>query len=288
MGDIGRGLVGAREQQLERHHARQRSSGRTGRRRLAVTPLARAGGGGGSKKSLTPIRRLRSASVCDRALKCVDCYPEFGESARRLYRLPVTRYGSATVIRTHRLIIRAWRVDEVDRFLDIYRRPEVVRWFPGEPVVNRQEAVQRIERNLSQLAADPRFGRWAVVDRSRGIPAGTVILQPLPDGDGEVEIGWHLHPDSWGRGFASEAARAVLERAFADGLSELWAVTDFDNRRSAAVCRRIGMRLLGVTHRWYHEPSLMFWAGCRPDQGPSVAPDGPPPSSEPVDSERRG
>lgn len=182
------------------------------------------------------------------------------------------------MIETDRLSVRPWRVEEVDRFVDIYRRPEVVRWFPDAPRLEHQEALERIERNLARLDQDPRFGRWAIVERARQLPVGTVILAPLPDGDGEVEIGWHLHPDSWGRGFASEAAAAVLDRGFADGLSEVWAVTDPANERSQAVCRRIGMRLLGVTHRWYHELSLMFWTGSTPDQQPSISPDGPAPA----------
>ena len=130
-----------------------------------------------------------------------------------------------------------------------------------------------IERNLAPGHAGSRLGSGAVVDRRSGVPAGSVILQELPDGDGEVEIGWQLHPDHWGRGFASEAAGAVLRRSLADGLPELWAVTYLDNHRSAAVCRRIGMRLLGVTSRWYHEPHLMFWAGSTPDREPSLGPD---------------
>jgi hypothetical protein len=40
-----------------------------------------------------------------------------------------------------------------------------------------------------------------------------------------------------------------------------------------AVCRRIGMRHLGITSRWYHEPSQMFWVGARDGQRPSLAPD---------------
>jgi RimJ/RimL family protein N-acetyltransferase len=100
-------------------------------------------------------------------------------------------------------------------------------------------------------------------------------LQPLPNGDGEIEIGWHLHPDRWGKGLASEAAAATLDRAFGDGLEEVWAVTMLDNHRSARVCDRIGMQLLGITHRWYPEPSMMFWAGARPSQKPSIAPDEP-------------
>jgi RimJ/RimL family protein N-acetyltransferase len=86
------------------------------------------------------------------------------------------------------------------------------------------------------------------------------------------------HPDSWGKGFSSEAARAVLQRGFADGLPEVWAVMYMKNRRSAAVCRRIGMQLLGITRLWYHEPSLMFWTGSRPGQEPSLGPDQPAPA----------
>jgi RimJ/RimL family protein N-acetyltransferase len=187
----------------------------------------------------------------------------------------VERGDGAAVITTDRLVVRPWRLDETDRLFDIYRRPEVVRWIGAEPMQDRREAVAMIERMLTRLEADPRFGSWAVVARSNGIPVGGVSLKPLPEGEGEIEIAWQLHPDSWGRDFASEAARAVLERGFADGLSEVWAVTYLDNHRSAAVCRRIGMQLLGVTHRWYHRPLRMFWTGSEPGQEPSLRPDQP-------------
>jgi RimJ/RimL family protein N-acetyltransferase len=179
------------------------------------------------------------------------------------------------VAETPRIVIRPWRIEESPRLFDILRRTEVVRWLGTlDPMTDPRQARERIKRWTAEYAADPRFGRWAAVERSLGIPAGTVLLKPLPDGDGEVEIGWHFHPDSWGKGLATEAASAVLARGRRDGLDEIWAVTHLDNERSAAVCRRIGMRLLGVTHRWYHEPSLMFWAAGRADR-PSLAPDEP-------------
>jgi RimJ/RimL family protein N-acetyltransferase len=65
----------------------------------------------------------------------------------------------------------------------------------------------------------------------------------------------------------------MLARGLAQGAQEVWAVTDLDNRASIGVCRRIGMRLLGIPHRWYHEPSTMFWLGARGDQVPSLEPD---------------
>jgi RimJ/RimL family protein N-acetyltransferase len=181
------------------------------------------------------------------------------------------------VIETERLLIRPWAPEELDRYFEIYRDPEVARWLSGPPVRDRKLALERMQRRLAQLAADPRFGSWAVVVRDTGEPAGTVLLKPLPDGEGEIEIGWHLHPDSWGRGYASEAAAALLASGFADGLEEIWAVVDPANDRSLAVCRRIGLRLLGITDRWYHEPSLLFWAGAREGQVPSLAADRPAP-----------
>jgi RimJ/RimL family protein N-acetyltransferase len=188
---------------------------------------------------------------------------------------------SAGMIGTERLLIRPWSLDEVDRLFDLYRRREVTRWFAPAPMRDRAEAVERIERNLAGLAADPRFGSWAVVERDSGVPAGTVVLKRLPKGDGEIEIGWHLHPDRWGRGYASEAARALLARGFADGLQEVWAVTDPANHRSMAVCRRIGLRLLGITSRWYGEPSMMFWAGSDSRRVPSLSADEPLPAPRP-------
>lgn len=176
----------------------------------------------------------------------------------RLILLTIVDVGASGVIaETDRLILRPWRLDEADRFFDMHRRMEVAQWIGGRPMADASEAAPLIQRMLDRLAADPRFGAWAVVERATGIPAGTVLLKPLPDGAGEIEIGWHFHPDSWGRGLATEAARALLARGFALGLAEIWAVTDPLNQRSVRVCEKLGMRLLGTTHRWYHELSLI-------------------------------
>jgi RimJ/RimL family protein N-acetyltransferase len=179
------------------------------------------------------------------------------------------------IAQTQRLVLRPWRVQEADRFFDMHRRMEVARWISGRPMRDRREAVALIERTRARLAADPRYGSWAIVVRASGVLAGSILLKPLPDGEGEIEIGWHLHPDCWGQGYAREGAAAVLRHGFATGLREVWAVTDPDNARSIAVCRAIGLRALGVTHRWYHEPSVMWWLGADAGAVPSIAPDRP-------------
>ncbi|MGY1605326.1 GNAT family N-acetyltransferase [Geodermatophilus sp. SYSU D00815] len=153
------------------------------------------------------------------------------------------------LLRTERLRLRAWTTstEDVARLTDLYGREEVTRWIGGTPRVPPAELP---ERWAAVHAQDGRFGCWAV-ERPDGVVAGTVLLKPLPNGVGEVEVGWHLHPDSWGRGYATEAARAVVERGFEAGLPEVYAVVRPGNERSIAVCRRLGMAPLGRMRRWY-------------------------------------
>jgi RimJ/RimL family protein N-acetyltransferase len=111
--------------------------------------------------------------------------------------------------------------------------------------------VELVARWRAVAEAGGRFGVWALELAGIGTVAGTVLLKPLPGGVGEVEVGWHLHPDSWGRGYATEAARAVITRGFEAGLPEVYAVVRPGNAASVAVCTRLGMTPLGRMRRWY-------------------------------------
>lgn len=159
------------------------------------------------------------------------------------------------VFETQRLVVRPWTHDEaeLDRLFDTYSRWEVARWLGATPKVleSRAQAPGVVDRWHARSQPDERYGVWAVQVRETGVIAGTVLLVPLPNGDGEIEVGWHFHPDSWGHGYATEAARGAVERAFAAGLEEVYAVVRPDNERSLAVCRRLGMQRIGRTDRWY-------------------------------------
>jgi RimJ/RimL family protein N-acetyltransferase len=161
------------------------------------------------------------------------------------------------LLRTERLRLRAWTTSpqDVARLADLYGRDEVTRWIGGPPTVPPAELPARW---AAVHAQDERFGCWAIelagAEGRAGRPAvvaGTVLFKPLPNGVGEVEVGWHLHPDSWGHGYATEAARAVIERGFSAGLPEVYAVVRPGNEPSIAVCRRLGMDHLGRMRRWY-------------------------------------
>ncbi|MGK5113279.1 GNAT family N-acetyltransferase [Geodermatophilus sp. CPCC 205506] len=151
---------------------------------------------------------------------------------------------------TARLRLRPWstRRDDLARLLDLYGRDEVTRWLGGRPSVT---PVELVARWAAVSASGARAGVWAVEVSGTGVVAGTVLLKPLPGGVGEVEVGWHLHPDCWGHGYATEAARAVIDRGFAAGLPEVYAVVRPGNVPSLAVCRRLAMEPLGRMRRWY-------------------------------------
>ena len=171
-------------------------------------------------------------------------------------------------------MIRVWTEDEADlaRCFDMYSRAEVVRWLgaPGLPLTEPGQAVQAIRRWHARHAGHGgRYGTWAIQVRDTGRIAGTVLFKPLPGRDesvptSDIEVGWHLHPDSWGNGYATEAARGAVERGFAAGLPEIYAVVAPGNHASIAVTRRLGMAPLGRRTDWYGGEELAAFVLRRP------------------------
>lgn len=166
--------------------------------------------------------------------------------------------------------MRAWTTEDAADHFAVYSQWEVMRWLGADPQPLQAPAASlaAIERWAARRR-DP-FGIWAVVPEEIGRPVGSALLVPLQDAAGElapeVEVGWHLHPDVWGRGYATEAARALLELAFQAGQTEVWAVVHPGNHRSVAVTARLGMASEGITERWYGVP-LEAYRLRRPGSG---------------------
>lgn len=169
------------------------------------------------------------------------------------------------VLETGRLVLRPWGADDLAAVFDIYSRWEVVRYLGRTPAVLTEPA--QAQASLARWAEipGPVHGVWAIVPRGSSTPVGSALLKLLPLSEGgaisvDTEIGWHLHPDAWGNGYATEAARGLLAHAWAGGLGRVFAVTYPENTASQAVCRRLGMTHLGSTDRYYDVTSELFRA----------------------------
>jgi RimJ/RimL family protein N-acetyltransferase len=174
---------------------------------------------------------------------------------------------------TARLIARDWTADDLDAAFAIYGRDEVARWLgpqPRYPVPSLEQMRQVLDRRIARGAEQPEYGLWPIELRAAGQVAGAVLLAPLPGDNTGVEIGWHLNPDYWGAGYATEAGRGAVALAFGldrvgpeqvgpavasrparPVLDRVQALVDPDNVRSLNVCRRLGMRHVGQTGEYY-------------------------------------
>ena len=168
---------------------------------------------------------------------------------------------------TARLLIRDWQPEsDAAAAIAIYGNPAVTQWIGDKSLDTTVAAVQaRLKRYCDRAKDFPGLGCWAVLDQETVV--GTVLLMPLPNEEnapsGKIEIGWHLRPESWGQGYATEAAQAVMTYGFDTlQLDQIYAVTLLDNDRSVKVTQRLGMMELGISHDYYGGHELRLF--CRP------------------------
>ncbi|MFI7603966.1 GNAT family N-acetyltransferase [Micromonospora sp. NPDC049366] len=144
-------------------------------------------------------------------------------------------------IRTERLHLRTFHIDDVDALLTYYGDPRVARYIPWEPWT-REFAAEMVGRRVNYTGITGPESRLALVAEHEGEVVGDVILWPADETLSRGEVGWAFHPSVAGRGFATEAARALIRVAFEEyGMHRLIAHVDARNEASARLCERVGM-----------------------------------------------
>jgi RimJ/RimL family protein N-acetyltransferase len=161
------------------------------------------------------------------------------ESWRGLYGEPVT--PPSLPVRTDRLLLRPYRLDDLEPTLAYYSDPQVARYIPFDPWT-RVQAVEHIDKRIRRTGVDgPEAALSLVVERD-GSVVGDVVLWCADDTRLRGEMGWAFHAAASGQGYATEAVRALIDLAFADyGMQRLIAKLDARNSASARLCERLGM-----------------------------------------------
>ena len=147
------------------------------------------------------------------------------------------------MLRTERLILRSWRPADREPFAALNADAAVMEHFPSP--LGREESDAFADRIGAQLN-ERGWGLWAVqVDGGADFIGFVGLHEASFDAPftPAVEVGWRLDRAHWGRGYATEAARAAVAFGFGElGLDEIVSFTVPANRRSRAVMERLGMR----------------------------------------------
>ena len=150
-----------------------------------------------------------------------------------------------SIIETDRLILRAWKPEDLPLFIEMNKDARVMRYFPSTLSDEQTESFyNRIQSEFKRNG----WGLYAVELKSNGTFIGYVGLHDIgfdADFTPGIEIGWRLSADYHNQGLATEAAKEVLKHAKQKGLTRLYSFTAKQNYPSERVMQKIGMTKVG-------------------------------------------
>jgi RimJ/RimL family protein N-acetyltransferase len=159
---------------------------------------------------------------------------------------------SSIDLTTDRLVLRPWSPDEITAVLAGVRRPH---WADDFPAEGDRVIAGFVSENPSAFGE---FGQRLIIERASGLVVGAIGLF-WPPSDGTVEFGYGVVGSRRGRGYATEAARALVEFALtAPGVSAVTAEVELSNPASVRVLEKAGLRRLsddGTTARYGTRPA---------------------------------
>ena len=155
---------------------------------------------------------------------------------------------------TSRLTLRAPVIEDADSIFNNYAADRLVTryltWPPHETIKNTHKFITRYENVWLAGTAFP----WVLCLKETEEIIGMIELRI--EGH-RADLGYVLAQDYWEQGFATEAAKLVVEWAMAQpGIYRVWAVCDVDNHPSASVLEKLGMHREGILRRWLFHPNV--------------------------------
>jgi ribosomal-protein-alanine N-acetyltransferase len=159
-------------------------------------------------------------------------------------------------ILTARLTLRPFTLDAVDEVHALWTDPDVRRFLWDNVVIARERAEEMVRAIVAGFHRNGR-GMWLIHETSAAKPCGFCGFLPRKEPD-RAELIYGLAPGAWGRGYATESARAVMEYGFETlNLPKIAAAADVPNLASLRVLERLGMRF--VRREVVHGVDLLFY-----------------------------
>lgn len=149
------------------------------------------------------------------------------------------------IVETERLTLRPATLDDIDAYAVFRTHPFVTMTLPLRFGDDPHENATRYILMFEECWQTQGYGPWIAIERATGRLVGQVGLRYLSEFD-ETEILWAMHPDVWGRGYATEGAEAACDHGFnALNLDYLIALAMPSNRASIRVMDKLGMNPAG-------------------------------------------
>jgi RimJ/RimL family protein N-acetyltransferase len=158
-------------------------------------------------------------------------------------------------LETQRLRLRRFTLDDADRMIALNSDPEVMRYLssrPVDPKAVREELMPRLVGEYDRFGG---LGCWAGLDTSNDAFVGWFMLRPTPESERTIELGYRLARSAWGRGLATEAARALVDKAFAEhDAREVVGFTMTINAGSRRVLEKAGLTFVRTFYQDWPDP----------------------------------
>lgn len=160
---------------------------------------------------------------------------------------------------TSRLIIRPFRLEDLEDFHAVFGDPQVMRYIPSGTSADLAASQARLERIIAMQEASG-LSLWAVEERASGRVIGDCGLF-LVEGKGpDVEVAYHFAQSVWGKGYASEAAQACVRYGFdVLHLPKIVGIINPGNAASGRVLEKAGLKRVGAAWH-YNQPVVLFEA----------------------------
>jgi [ribosomal protein S5]-alanine N-acetyltransferase len=157
--------------------------------------------------------------------------------------------SAVTMLETERLLLRLFVPEDVEALAGVLSDPIAMQWYPRP--FSRPEVEQWIARNRVRYREDG-HGLWAMVLKATGMMIGDCgLVRQDVDGETLIEVGYHVRRDHWGRGYATEAARACMKYVFETLRAErVISLIRPENQASWRVAEKNGMKVWKQVTKW--------------------------------------
>jgi RimJ/RimL family protein N-acetyltransferase len=155
--------------------------------------------------------------------------------------------GAQTHLETERLLLRRFTPADADLLVALDGDPEVMRYLSGGSPTPREEIERTaLPRFLRSNERTDDLGYWAVIEQASGAFLGRIYLRPIADArPDELDLGYRLNRLAWGKGYATEASRALICKGFADPrVQRIVASAIASNIASRRVMEKVGLTLV--------------------------------------------